>query len=170
MKLSTPAIDERSAKVYKHWIKTFEAFLAVSIQPSATTSAGEDGEESSAPETPNKLALLINHVSPNIYSYFEDCDSYASAKKELDKVYLKKDLNDVYARHRLLTRRQLPGEDITQFSHSIKELAKDCDCRALTAEEFRAELARDAFITGLQSSNRRQRLLEAGLSFQSAVA
>ena len=59
--LEADPIDERSAKVYKHWIKTFEAFLAVAIQPSADTSAGEDGEESSAPETPNKLALLINH-------------------------------------------------------------------------------------------------------------
>jgi len=92
---------------------------------------------------------LYNHISPDVYSYVEDCNSYDAARKELDQVYLKKDLNDVYARHRLLTRKLTPAQDVAQFSHAIKELSKDCVCNALTAEEFRAELTRDAFITGL---------------------
>ena len=160
--------EERSVKIYKHWIRTFESFLSVA-QSALLQSTHEDDDEGDDP-TLDKLALLYNHIPPDVYSYVEDCNSYDAARKELDQVYLRKDLNDIYARHHLLTRKQKPAKDVAQFSHAIKEFSKDCVCNALTAEEFRAELACDAFITGLDSSTICQRLLEEDtLSFQSAV-
>jgi len=68
-----------------------------------------------------------------VYSYVEVCNSYDAARKELDQVYLSKDLHDVNARHRLLTHKQQPAEDVAQFSHAILELSKDCVCYALMA-------------------------------------
>jgi len=147
--------EERSAKIYKHWVRTFESFLSAA-QSTLLQSVHEDGDyDDSDDPTLDKLALLCNHISPDVYSYVKDCNSYDAARKELDQVYLKKDLNDLYARHLLPTRKQNPAEDVAQFSHAIRELSKDCVCNALTAEEFRAELARDAFITGLDSSTMR---------------
>jgi len=158
---------ERSAKIYKHWVRTFESFFSAG-QSAVLQSVHEDDDGDDS--TLDKPALLSNHISPGVYFYVEDCNSYDATRKELDRVYLKKDLNDVYARHRLLTRKQKPAEDVAQFNHAIKDLSKDCVCNAVTAEEFRADLARDAVITGLDSSTIRQRLLEEDtLSFQSAV-
>ena len=51
-----------------------------------------------------------------------------------------------------------------------KSILTTASVTLLRAEEFRVELTRDAFITGLDSSTIRQRLLEEDtLSFQSAV-
>jgi len=51
-----------------------------------------------------------------------------------------------------------------------KSILTTASVTLLRAEEFRVELTRDAFITGLDSSTIRQRLLEGDtLSFQSAV-
>jgi len=80
---------------------------------------------------------------------------------KLDKEYLKKDLNDV-----LFVLRTLASYVIAKacWRQRLRE------CNALTAEEFRAEMAGVAFITGLDSSAISQRLLEEDtLSFQSAV-
>ena len=137
--------EERSAKNHdhKHWVWTFESFL--SATQSALLQSVHEDDDGDDP-TLDKLASLYNHISPDVHSYVEDCNSYDAARKELDRVYRKKDLNDVYASHRLLTRKQKPAEDVAQFSHAIKELSKDCVCNALMAEEFRAEFARDALL------------------------
>jgi len=60
-------------------------------------------------------------------------------------VYLKKDLNNVYVCHHLLMQKQKAAEDISQVSYAIMELPKCCVCNTRKAEEFRAELSRDAF-------------------------
>ena len=66
----------------------------------------------------------------------------------------------MFARHLLANRRQLPGEPLQQFLQVLKSLSKDCFFRAVTAEQYRWELVRDAFINGLPSADVRQRLLE----------
>ena len=132
---SRPAIleadpsEERSAKIYKHWVRTFELFL--SAAQSALLQSVHEDDDGDDP-TLDKLGLLFNHISPDVYSYVEDCNSYDAAKKELERVYLKKDLNDIYDRQRLLTRKQKPAEDVAQ-SHAIKEHFNDCVCNALTS-------------------------------------
>ena len=68
--------------------------------------------------------------------------------------------NDVYALHVLATRKQEAGESLDQYLLHLQQLGRDCTFKALTAEQARDELIRDAFINGLLSSHIRQRLLE----------
>ena len=69
-----------------------------------------------------------------------------------------------------MTRTQRPGESITEYVHSLRELARDCDFVQVTAEQYRDELTRDAFINGFALSSIRQRLLEVdGIDFKSAI-
>ena len=69
-----------------------------------------------------------------------------------------------------MTRTQCPGESIAEYVHSLRELARDCDFVQVTAEQYRDELTRDAFINGLASSSIRQRLLEVdGIDFKTAI-
>ena len=75
----------------------------------------------------------------------------------------------IFARHLLSTRRQQSGETLDQFLQDLRKLSKDCKFKAVTAEQYREELIRDAFIKGLFSPAIRQRLLESDtLSLQIA--
>jgi len=59
-----------------------------------------------------------------------------------------------------VSRHQQPGESVTGYAQTLKALAKECTCGDVTADEYRAELMRDAFINGLTSPFIRQRILE----------
>ena len=131
-----------SAKEFTHWLKTFEHYVDVLPQ-----------------ENLDKLKLLTNYVSPAVYDYFSECDTYAKSIDALKKVYVKPS-NEVFARHTLATRKQKPGETIDEFLQALLTLSKDCNFVAVSAEENRSNAIRDAFITGLQSNSIRQRLLE----------
>ncbi|XP_059845836.1 uncharacterized protein LOC132405151 [Hypanus sabinus] len=79
-------------------------------------------------------------------------------------------VNTVYARHRLATRRQRPGESCAEFLRALQTLVRACDCKTLTAEQHAELLVRDAFVTGLRSVYMRQRLLEnADLTLRSVI-
>ena len=54
--------------------------------------------------------------------------------------------NVVFARHLLSTRRQQSGEILDQFIQDLRKLSKDRKFKAVTAEQYREELVRDAFI------------------------
>ena len=99
------------------------------------------------------------YLSPEIFDLIEESATDDEAKTILDQTYLKQK-NVTYARHLLLTREQKPRELIAEYSRELKLLAKDCDWRAVSAQEFQRELTRDAFITGINSSFIKQRLLE----------
>ncbi|XP_068222852.1 uncharacterized protein [Palaemon carinicauda] len=60
----------------------------------------------------------------------------------------------------LATRRQGSGESLDQFLQALKLLAKDCQFKAVSAEQACDNYVRDAFINGLSSGAIRQRLLE----------
>jgi len=49
---------------------------------------------------------------------------------------------------------------LDEYLQALKTLSKDCNFRQVTAAEYRDEAIPDAFISGLISSNIRQRLLE----------
>ena len=63
----------------------------------------------------------------------------------LKAAYIKKK-NNVYVRHLLVSRHQQPGESVAEYAQTLKALAKECTFGAVTADEYRAELTRDAFI------------------------
>ena len=74
------------------------------------------------------------------------------------------------ARHILSTRKQKAGESLDQFLNELKTLAKDCDLKTVSAEQYKSEMIRDAFINGLQSNHICQRLLEnKTLNLQTAI-
>lgn len=141
-RLDTNPDSPTAAKEYTHWKRTFTNFLG---------SAGD--------HPPDKLNLLINFVSPPVYEYIAECDSYDTAMTALDAVYIRPK-NEVLARHLLATRRQQSGETLEQFLQNLKVLAKDCNFKNVTADKYKEEYIRDAFITGLSSHATRQRLLE----------
>ena len=148
--------DSNAASVFKYWIATFESFLQAveTVQAAIGPSEGV-----------NRRGLLVNFLAPSVYQYIEDCETHEAAVADLKRVYVKTK-NNVFARHLLATRRQLPGESLQQFL----QVSKDCSFRAVTAEQYRWELVRDAFVNGLASAAVRQRLLEkADLSLEAAL-
>ena len=68
--------------------------------------------------------------------------------------------NEIFARHLLATRKQQSGENLDEFMQALKQLANDCNIKSVTANHYKEEAIRDAFINGLQSNLIRQRLLE----------
>ena len=68
------------------------------------------------------------------------------------------------------TRKQEPGENVDQFYQQLLHLSKDCQFKAVTADDHRNEYIRDSFISGLTSIHIRQRLLENNtLTLQEAL-
>ena len=138
---NTPNAD----KIWIHWKKTFENFIL------ALQSANTDPIQ--------KYSVLINYVSPNVYMYISDLNSYDDAMVTLENLYVKTK-SEVYARHVLATRKQNESESLDQYMQELKQLSKECNFVAVDANRNREDSIRDAFITGLRSPNIRQRLLE----------
>ena len=141
-RLDTDPSCGTAAQEWTHWLKTFENFLTV--LPA---------------EGLNRLSVLTNFVSPRIYGNIVDCTSYEDAIKILKSMYIKPS-NEIFARHLLATRRQKAGESLDEFLQALKTLSKDCNFKDVSAAQYQEEAIRDAFISGLQSSLIRQRLLE----------
>ena len=109
-------------------------------------------------------------VAYNVYEYIEDCASYEDAIEALKGQYVKTP-NEIFARHILATARQVPGQPLKEFLQNLFSLSKECRFRAVTAEAYRKEMIRDAFINGMLSGSIRQRLLEnRELSLEDAVS
>ena len=145
-RFATDPNESNAAKQWQHWRRTFENFL---------DQLGGDTETSEE----HKLKLMINYVAPSIYEHIADCTSYATAMDILSGMYIKPK-NETFARHVLACRRQNPGESLDKYLQALKLLAKDCNFKAVTADEYRDDYIRDAFINGLTSPQIRQRLLE----------
>lgn len=139
--------DPKAAKQWKYFFKTFENFLT-------KVEHNEDDDEDA-----NKLQLLVNHVSPDVFTYIEDCETYDAAIEVLKNIYVKPP-NTVFARHLLATRRQQDGESLDSFLQALKDLSKDCNFTDVTADVYKNEYIRDSFITNIQSNHIRTRLLE----------
>ncbi|XP_076052612.1 uncharacterized protein LOC143032026 [Oratosquilla oratoria] len=141
-RLDTDPSSPTAAKEWKHWHRTFQNFM-----------------EESGETAPNKLKALVNCVSPSVYELIEDCATYEGAVAKLESVYVKLP-NEIFARHVLATRRQQSGESLDEFLRELHKLSKGCNFKAVTAEQYREEMVRDAFINGIASAFIRQRLLE----------
>ena len=145
-----------AGKEWKHWIRTFENYLA---------SFPERAED----EIPiNKLRLLTNSVAYDVYDYIEECVTYESAIRVLENLYVKTP-NEIFARHLLATARQTPGQSLNDFVQKLQGLGKDCSFRPVTAQVYREEMVRDAFINGIILSSIRQRLENCELTLRDAV-
>ena len=141
-RLDTDPSAPTAALEWTHWCQTFENFLVVLPQDNL-----------------NKLTVLTNHVSPRIYETISDCVTYADAISVLKSQYVKP-TNEVFARHRLATRRQQSGETLDEYFQALKTLSKECNFKAVSATQYCEESIRDSFISGLLSQSIRQRLLD----------
>ena len=107
----------------------------------------------------DKRAVLSNFVSPSIFQHIEDCTDYRTSIEILQTLFIKPK-NEIFARHLLATRKQAPTETLDEYLQALKTVSKDCNFKNVTAAQYYEESIRDAFISGLQSSLIRQRLLE----------
>ena len=146
-KLETLPEDPDAAKVFEYWFKTFESFLSA-----VTNVTDNEGAV-------NRLALLTNYLSPQTYAYISEATEYEEAVQLLHSSYQKKK-NVTFARHVLMKRLQAQNESISQYVHALRGLAKECSFQAVSAEKYKNDMTRDAFINGLRSDTTRRRLLE----------
>jgi hypothetical protein len=107
----------------------------------------------------NKLPLLCNYVSADVYQYINDSPDFKEAIALLDSLYVMK-RNQIYARHCLASRMQQAAETVSEYLQILKQMSKDCEFKPVSAEQYKNEYVRDAFIRGLKSSRIRERLLE----------
>ena len=131
-----------SEREWKHWFRTFTNFLT-SIQD----------------QNPDKLDILINHVSPEIYEHVADAVSYEDAIGILKALFVKSK-NEVYNRHCLMSRKQKESESLDEYIQTLTKLSKECTFVAVTAAQYCSEYIRDAFLNGIYSRDVLKRLLE----------
>jgi predicted aspartyl protease len=153
-KFSVQYNESNAANQWRHWKRTFEAFLT-----EIDVSNKKGSEDTKVLQDSNKLALLFSHVSCSVYEIISECKTYYDAMNKLDLLY-DKPKNEIYVRHCLLKRIQHDNESVDQYIQELHTLSKDCTFKAVTAEKYREEYIRDAFINGLNSNFIRQRLLE----------
>ncbi|XP_047137598.1 uncharacterized protein LOC124814090 [Hydra vulgaris] len=140
-----------ASKEWKNWKRTFENFI-------------EDCGENA----PDKFRSIINFVSSNVYDYIEECDSYESIIETQENLYIKTP-NKIFARRQLLIRHKTSSESLEDSLQELRKLSKNCNYKDVSAEQYREEQIRDAFISGINSNYIRQRLLEnSTLNLQSA--
>ena len=103
---------------------------------------------------------MINKISADTYGYIEDAANYADAVKRLDEIFKKKP-NVLYARYKLNTTNQNPGESIDAYSLKLTMLAKSCNFEDVNAKKYQDEVVLGSFIRRIEESSIRQRLLES---------
>lgn len=128
---------------WKHWKRTFTNFI--DKIPNVTDDS--------------KLPLLFNYISAAVFVYINDAVNYNDAIGILDSLYVIR-RNEIFARHCLASRSQQTSESVAEYLQILKQLSKDCAFKPVTADQYKNEYIRDAFIRGLKSPRIRERLLE----------
>ena len=117
-----------AAKEWRHWRRTFDNFII----------------ECDIDPVPNKHRIITNLISGNVFEHVEDCTDFQSVIDTLDNLFVKSP-NVIFARYLLSTQRQQSGETLDQFLQDPRKLSK---FKAITAEQYREELIRDASSMG----------------------
>jgi len=147
MKPSRLDLDPSStsaSKEWKHWRRTFENYIG---ERDHQRQSGRQVEVASKLRVSYRLRF---HWAMRNY------DEAVTAFQNLF-VHVP---NKTFARHLLATTKQQQGQTLDKFLQTLRKLSKDCNFRAVTAEQYKQEMIRDAFINGLLSHAIRQRLLE----------
>ena len=138
--------SKQASKEWRHRYCTFSNF--VDFFPAEPAISNED-----------KLKCLIAHISKDVYDYVSKCRTYQEAIQTLERLYVKP-CNIIFARHLLMTCKQQQEQSLDDYLQKLKQLAKDCNYRSVSADVCRSEAIRDTFISGLLSTSIRSRLLE----------
>ena len=143
-KLEVLPEDAQASNIFDYWLRTFEGFLQTVIANAEEVNKKEN--------TMNKLSLLANFLTHRTFLFIVEATTYDEVKTALIGAYHKKK-SEIFARHLLMTRKQQRGKSIAEYVHALRKLARDCSFTNVSAEQYREELMRDAFINGLTSSN-----------------
>jgi hypothetical protein len=108
---------------------------------------------------PNNLELLVNYLSTTVYKSISECSTFEQAIQTLQSLYVPSK-SEIFARHLLHTCKQENGQSLDQYIQKLRSLATDCNYETVSAAVRRDEAIRDTFVTGIQSNQIRQRLLE----------
>ena len=81
-------------KAWKHWYRTFTNFLKslTTTQQTATTEGGDAGDNAGQVEAQNqanKLELLTNYISENVFDYIMEAETFDAAVAILENLYVK---------------------------------------------------------------------------------
>ena len=69
--------------------------------------------------------------------------------------------NEIYSRHKLATAYQSDSETVDEFVLRINKLCQECNFTAVNAHQYRDDMKRNSFISGISSNFIRERLLES---------
>ena len=147
-KLDIDSNSEGSDVVFRYWKRTFKDYIQ-------TLEALQTDESPPL----NKISILINRLSPQVYNKISEATEYNVALLNLEKLYIKPK-NEIYARHLLASSYQSESESLDEYKQTLLQLARDCNFESVTAEQNMDDYVRDSFISGIRSSTIRQRLLE----------
>ena len=106
-----------ATRIYLFWEKTIENLI--STLPSSTTQ--ED-----------KLLILTQYLTYKTYPIIEEATTYTQALGLLQAQF-NKQKNEIYARYLLTTRRQKTEESIDEYLTALKQLAKPCQYKQVSA-------------------------------------
>ena len=140
-------IDPNSAEAadeWRHWITSFRGYIDRFSKPE---------------EEAERLLALVTCSTAKVFKYFNCCKTYSEAEDALEKLFVKPP-NEIFARYLLSSLQQGPNQTLADFKYALINQAKDCNFKGVTAEKNQDDLIRDSFISGLYSSEIRQRLLE----------
>ncbi|KRZ69283.1 hypothetical protein T10_11777 [Trichinella papuae] len=155
LSLNKLAIDPTAAdaeKEWKFWLLQFQDFVQLTMDPGV-----------------DLLKILRLYLTASTFEYVQDCKSYEEAIAKLNEVYVKPK-NVILARYEFISRKQRDGESLEEFLRALQRLSKNCEYENVTAEQYREEMIRDAFINNMSSDEIRTRILEHNvISLQEAV-
>lgn len=153
----TDSNDPNAEKLYRHWKMTFANYLETSIPDIPADAQNAVNQQANVER--KKLFALFNNISADIFDIVSEATDYNNAIQLLDSAYIKP-ASVVYNRHKLITCKQEPSQSIDAFKQELQRLSKNCNFQQVTAEQYRQQYVRDAFINGISSAHIRQRLLE----------
>ena len=155
-KLDLDPHEAGAEKAFTYWLTTFNNFI-----DAIKSSQGNP--------IPDKLPLLINYISSNVFEIISDIKDYDMALMALNKAYVK-DKNEIFSRFLLSSRRQDSTESLDEYILVLRKLSKDCKFKGVDAKTNSEEHIRDTFITGVKSLSIKQRLLEKqSLTLEEAI-
>ncbi|XP_072324752.1 uncharacterized protein [Scyliorhinus torazame] len=143
-KLSLDPHAPRADHLFNCWLRCFEAYLEASSAFAKTDA--------------DRLNLLCSRLDYGLFDLITGTTTYADAIVKLKSRYART-VNSIYARHRLASRHQQPGEPLSVFVRDLRALALTCNAPAVSAEQNTEALALDAFVAGIASVPIRQLLL-----------
>ena len=121
-RFSTPPTDANGSGQWVHWKKTFDNFISkYPLQTDQTVVP--DGD---------KLLLLTNYISADLYSHIANATTYDAAVTILQGMYIKP-VNRLFARHDLANRQQQSGQSLDEFLQDLNLLAEKCNFTDVTA-------------------------------------